>query len=58
MCTDSLLRRLARIIRRDEVAATMTKEQPKRADSYNKQNPAYNPNTAKPSSGKTGKPAK
>jgi len=36
----------------------MTKEQPKRADSYNQQNPAYNPNTARPSSGKTGKPAK
>ena len=33
----------------------MTKSQPKRADAYNRENPAYNPTSAKSSGGKTGK---
>ena len=36
----------------------MTKNQPKRADSYNPQNPAHNPNTGRSSGGKSGKSSK
>ena len=36
----------------------MTKSQPKRADSYNPQNPAHNPNTGKSSGGGSKKPSK
>lgn len=33
----------------------MTKSQPERADAYNRENPAYNPTSARSSGGKTGK---
>ena len=33
----------------------MTVEQPKKADAYNRENPAFNPTSAKSSGGKTGK---
>ena len=46
------------LIGRGPFAWAMTKDQPKRADSYNRENPAYNPNTERPSSGKSGKSSK